>query len=743
MKISSITFLFFCFSCCFSSLLFAQAFPIDDEALEEIEQKMDLYLEYYPDSAQKIEIRKKIESFFLIEKKLARSNAIEFVKKLNQELKKENDLLKFHYQHTSGFTLYIPEKHFSLAADYDSLDKVNKIYSKKWIKNYEIKNGRSKFPYTSEFYNKGFFSFLKRKSKYPNHSVYTEKIRKAAIISQNYGIENQEIQEGNIRYLKLTEWFFDIDIEKTKSLINFIKDGNTLILDLRNVKYGNIESIATLLYIFSQENNKQNTKEIEEKNYSFGNYYTAQNQIIPITLPTKENAGKEGKRFFKTIKKLPKIDENLPIYILTDNNTAGLTNFFIHSLQKMRPKTVFIIGQHTSKDWQLTKECDIYGTMPFTVPYATLKDNENEKFNYSILPHFYSTNPKQTAFLKAFQNFKEHYEYQESVEIMDYVQTYFEADKIKLNNSSSTIDFLNKYTGKYENEKTILIDKETQSLVLIHYEDTIFLKQISENTFMPIDFYQNKQATATDFLYMNMNVQPVFYNFSLDRENKNNFKMNIKYSNKSRISYDFEEKTENPFFEKNKIFANKNQLKINQNDSIFSSQGTEVKTENLDSLRQIFAKLAFEERTRLFKTYTLNNPLQDFEIETITGNKFKFSELEGKIVVINYWFIGCVPCLKEMPELNKLVEEYADKGVIFLAISRMDTKEQIEKFVQKKPFYYDIMADSKVLTENHFIPLFPTNIIIDTNGTVVFGEIGYKETIYQEIKTALDRLIVE
>lgn len=707
---------------------------------------MDLYLEYYPDSAQKIEIRKKIEVFFLLEKKLARSNAIEFVKKLNQELKKENDLLQFHYQHTSGLTLYLPEKHFSLAADYDSLDKINKIYSKKWIKNYEIKNGRSKFPYTSEFYNKGFFSFLKRKSKYPNHSVYTEKIQKAAIISQNYGIANQEIQEGNIRYLKLTEWLFDKDVEKTKSLINFIKDGNALILDLRNVKYGNIESIATLLHVFSQENNT--------KTISFGNYYTAQNQIIPITLPTKENAGKQGKRFSKAIKKLSKIDANLPIYILTDNNTAGLTNFFIHSLQKMRPKTVFIIGQPTSKDWQLTKECNIYLTMPFTVPYATLKNSnqnsKNEEFNYSILPHFYSTNPKQTAFLKAFQNFKDEYKYQESVEIMDYVQTYFEADKIKLNDSTISIDFLKNYTGKYEHEKTVLIDKETQSLVLIHYEDTIFLKQISENTFMPMDFYKNKQATKNEFLYMNMNVQPVFYNFSRNRTNdknkeakNNSYKMNIKYSDKSRISYDFEEKTENPFFEKNRNFANKSQLKINQNDSIFSSKDIQVERENLDSLRQIFAKLDFEERTRLFKTYTLNNPLQDFEIETITGNKFKLSELEGKIVVINYWFIGCVPCLKEIPELNKLVEEYADKGVIFLAISRMDTKEQIEKFVQKKPFYYDIMADSKVLTENHFIPIFPTNIIIDTNGTVVFGEIGYKETIYQQIKTALDRLIVE
>jgi thiol-disulfide isomerase/thioredoxin len=328
---------------------------------------------------------------------------------------------------------------------------------------------------------------------------------------------------------------------------------------------------------------------------------------------------------------------------------------------------------------------------------------------------------------------------------MDYVQTYFEADqtyRAKLNDSSSSTIFLKNYTGKYENQKTVLIDKETQNLLLIHYNDTIFLKQINDNTFMPVDFYQNKQATTSNFLYMNMNVQPVFYNFSLNRTNENtenSYKMNIKYSDKTRISYDFEEKVKNPFYEKIET------IKIVENENTtFSAIGKDIESdENLDSLRQVFASLDFTERTRLFKTYTLNNPAQDFEVETITGNKFMLSELEGKIIVINYWFIGCAPCLKEIPQLNKLVEEYAEKGVIFLAISRMDTKKQIEKFVQKKPFYYDIMADSKVLTEQHFIPLFPTNIIIDKTGNVIFGEIGYKETIYEEMKTVLDSLIVE
>ncbi|WP_338764473.1 redoxin domain-containing protein [Bernardetia sp. ABR2-2B] len=719
----------------FSFSAFSQTPHIDSRDLEEIQEKLDLYLEYYPDSAQKIALRKKIESFFETEKQLSRSNAMEFVEKLNQELKKENELFEFSYKHTSLLSLYSTKHHFVRAAKYDSLDEKSKIYSKKWIKNYEIKNGRSEFPYTSEYYKKGFFSFLRKKDKYINTAVLREKMRKAALISQNYGIANQEIQEGNIRYLKLTEWLFDKDIEKTKSLVNFIKEGNALVLDLRNVKYGNLESIATLLHVFSEENNKL----INEKQYAFGNYQTAQNQILPITLPTKESNGKEGKKFAKAIKKLSRIDSNLPIYILTNKNTAGLTNFFIHFLQKKRPKTTFVVGQPTSENWQLTKECDIYSTMPFIVPFATLRNTTNEKFNYSILPTFYSQNPKETAFLKAFQNFKEEYQYPESKDIMEYVQTYFEADQTKLNDSITSTDFLQKYTGKYENEKIVLIDKTSKKLLLIHYNDTISLKQINENTFMPKNFYQNKQATKNDFFYMNMNVQPVFYNFSLDKQNENkekSYKMNIKYSDKTRISYDFEEEIENSFFDKNKIEVTQPKVKTNIGKSIMAD-------ENLDSLRQIFAKLDFKERTRLFKTYTLNNPAQDFEVETITGDKYMLSDLAGKVIVINYWFIGRAPCLQEMPQLNKLAEEYAGKGVIFLAVSRMDTKKQIEKFLQKKQFYYDIMADSKILTENYFIPLFPTNIIIDRTGTVIFGEIGYKESIYEEMKRALNSLIVE
>ena len=45
-----------------------------------------------------------------------------------------------------------------------------------------------------------------------------------------------------------------------------------------------------------------------------------------------------------------------------------------------------------------------------------------------------------------------------------------------------------------------------------------------------------------------------------------------------------------------------------------------------------------------------------FKVKTIGGKRLTLAELQGKVVVINFWFIGCAPCISEMPALNKLVD---------------------------------------------------------------------------------------
>src|SRR5689334_20368114 len=65
----------------------------------------------------------------------------------------------------------------------------------------------------------------------------------------------------------------------------------------------------------------------------------------------------------------------------------------------------------------------------------------------------------------------------------------------------------------------------------------------------------------------------------------------------------------------------------------------------------------------------MNKPVPDIEFKTVAGKEIEFRKLKGKIVVLNFWFTACPPCLAEIPALNKLAKEYKNKNVIFFGIT--------------------------------------------------------------------------
>ncbi len=113
-----------------------------------------------------------------------------------------------------------------------------------------------------------------------------------------------------------------------------------------------------------------------------------------------------------------------------------------------------------------------------------------------------------------------------------------------------------------------------------------------------------------------------------------------------------------------------------------------------------------------------------FSVTDVDGNKYSLSELEGKVIVLNFWFIGCPPCIREIPELNNLVQKYEQEEVIFLALAR-DSKSKLKKFLDTKTFEYNIVPRSGWMTNVFNTHGFPTNIIIDTKSQIVFHEAAY------------------
>ena len=132
--------------------------------------------------------------------------------------------------------------------------------------------------------------------------------------------------------------------------------------------------------------------------------------------------------------------------------------------------------------------------------------------------------------------------------------------------------------------------------------------------------------------------------------------------------------------------------------------------------------------------------LRIFAAVDMNGNSYSLGILKGKVVVINFWFVECKPCVIEMPELNEIVEKYKSEEVVFLAFA-MNEKPKIESFLKKHAFDYTILPDSGAVIGDYKIKSYPAHIILDQNSKIAFSTRGLSNSTASEIDDAIEGLI--
>lgn len=123
----------------------------------------------------------------------------------------------------------------------------------------------------------------------------------------------------------------------------------------------------------------------------------------------------------------------------------------------------------------------------------------------------------------------------------------------------------------------------------------------------------------------------------------------------------------------------------------------------------------------MFVLCACNKP-QDF-MDT-DGNGYRYSDLQGKWQVINYWATWCAPCIKEIPELTMLDENNANVavfGVNFDAPEGDEIAKQIEKMGITFPVYQE---DPHVRLGIQMPEVLPTTVLIDPRGKVAEVLVG-------------------
>ena len=132
--------------------------------------------------------------------------------------------------------------------------------------------------------------------------------------------------------------------------------------------------------------------------------------------------------------------------------------------------------------------------------------------------------------------------------------------------------------------------------------------------------------------------------------------------------------------------------------------------------------------------------LPKFMVSDINGRTYNTDELKGKVVVMNFWFVACKPCVMEIPDLNKLVQDYKSTEVVFLAFA-LNPSSELKKFIGKNPFTYNIIPDASALANQFAVKAYPTHIIADRNGKIIHSVSGVTDATIPTLRTVIDGLL--
>ena len=110
------------------------------------------------------------------------------------------------------------------------------------------------------------------------------------------------------------------------------------------------------------------------------------------------------------------------------------------------------------------------------------------------------------------------------------------------------------------------------------------------------------------------------------------------------------------------------------------------------------------------------------------GVLINYDYLKDKIVVIDFWFIRCEPCRKELPALELLGKMFPGKEVVILSICR-DAYQDIQEYnLDHSSTNIHIIADAQTRLTNDQIFNYPYKVLVNRDGDIVYSFLGGKKT---------------
>lgn len=138
-------------------------------------------------------------------------------------------------------------------------------------------------------------------------------------------------------------------------------------------------------------------------------------------------------------------------------------------------------------------------------------------------------------------------------------------------------------------------------------------------------------------------------------------------------------------------------------------------------------KEAVEPLERALRKLALIGQPMSISGKRVDGEEFDLSEFKGKVVLVDFWATWCGPCVRELPNVKEVYDEYHDRGFDVIGISLDSDASELKQFLREEHIRWPILFEDdpehsgweNPLAEKYEVSSIPFTALIDRQGKVV------------------------
>ncbi|MHC5538040.1 TlpA family protein disulfide reductase [Singulisphaera rosea] len=134
----------------------------------------------------------------------------------------------------------------------------------------------------------------------------------------------------------------------------------------------------------------------------------------------------------------------------------------------------------------------------------------------------------------------------------------------------------------------------------------------------------------------------------------------------------------------------------------------------------------------------------DFTLKLLDGRPFTLSQGHGKVYVLDFWATWCGPCLQAMPVVERVTDEFREKGVELIAVNLQESAKQVTALLERQKLKVTVALDLEGgVAHLYGAYAIPQTVIIDAQGKVTHLFVGGGPHLEDQLRNALKSALGE